>query len=201
MDKDSSRILEVYDKCRKLGYSYINALERTSQELNIGEFTVDKVIRANRDIRNDKEQQNNGWKIIKGATIAFKPNKTGNAETEQYTVIDERGFIFAVCTTMSDAKRALKTAQETKWNDKEQRRELGNKKYGSEMRNGLVGRWESKGGKYWIELNKDGMGYSYDTNSGGGNMGNVSESSAIKDVEQMVKDSVQYDGINMRRVK
>jgi hypothetical protein len=86
-------------------------------------------------------------------------------------------------------------------NDKESRRELGNKKYGSGIKNSLIGRWESKGGKYWIELNKDDMGYSYNTNNGGGNIGNVPESSAIKDIDEMIKDSIQYDGINMRRVK
>jgi hypothetical protein len=36
-----------------------------------------------------------------------------------------------------------------------------------------VARWESRGGKHWLELYRDELGYTYRSSSGGGNLGNL----------------------------
>lgn len=60
-----------------------------------------------------------------------------------------------------------------------------------------IHRWESKGGKNWIELFKEDVGYSYDSSNGGGNLGNITEAQAIQEINKLLKDSKQYDGITM----
>jgi hypothetical protein len=43
-----------------------------------------------------------------------------------------------------------------------------------------IARWESRRGKYWVELFHDELGFTYRTESGGGNLGGkIAESDAI----------------------
>ena len=64
-----------------------------------------------------------------------------------------------------------------------------------------VKRWQSKRGKYWIQLNEyDTGGFSYRTDNGGGNLGNINEADAIAQVEKRVNDLAKYDGINLKEV-
>lgn len=65
----------------------------------------------------------------------------------------------------------------------------------------LVARWETRGGKYWYELYKDRLGYTYSGKGSGGNLGDVSEAEAIAHIENYVDGARRIDGINMKRVK
>jgi len=50
----------------------------------------------------------------------------------------------------------------------------------------LLARWESKGGKYWVEVYSDETGQTYRSDDGGGNLGNIGEDAAIEQVEKRV---------------
>lgn len=50
----------------------------------------------------------------------------------------------------------------------------------------LLARWESKGGKYWVEVYSDERGQTYHSDDGGGNLGNIGEDAAIEQVEKRV---------------
>lgn len=50
----------------------------------------------------------------------------------------------------------------------------------------LLARWESKGGKYWVEVYGDERGQTYRSDDGGGNLGNIGEDAAIEQVEKRV---------------
>ncbi len=43
----------------------------------------------------------------------------------------------------------------------------------------LVARWQSQRGKYWLELYHDELGYTFKHDSGGGNLGAISEEAAL----------------------
>jgi hypothetical protein len=51
-------------------------------------------------------------------------------------------------------------------------------------RTNLVCRWQSRGGKYWVELWHDQFGYFYRTDNGGGFMGEITFQEAIAKCEQ-----------------
>jgi hypothetical protein len=58
-----------------------------------------------------------------------------------------------------------------------------------------VGRWESDGGKYWVELYRDRWGYGYDAKGSGGFIGkheNVSESDAVDYITARTAGGVGY---------
>lgn len=44
----------------------------------------------------------------------------------------------------------------------------------------IIGRWESDGGKYWVELYRDAYGYGYDGKGCGGFIGKVTEPEAVE---------------------
>lgn len=48
----------------------------------------------------------------------------------------------------------------------------------------LVGRWESDGGKYWVELYRDQWGYGYDGKGCGGYLGKITEAEALRWIEE-----------------
>lgn len=51
----------------------------------------------------------------------------------------------------------------------------------------ILGRWESTRGKHWVELYKDSLGYTYQSNNGGGNMGSLpDDQTAIKQLEDKI---------------
>jgi hypothetical protein len=66
-----------------------------------------------------------------------------------------------------------------------------------------IGRWESKGKKYWIDLYEEEFNgkpsYYYKEDRGGGNLGHISKEEAFKKMEQKVQDA-QLDGINFKKV-
>ena len=53
----------------------------------------------------------------------------------------------------------------------------------------LVNRWQTRGGKYFYELYKDDMGFTYKSESGGGNLGNVSEDQAYQYIVSLLIQS------------
>jgi hypothetical protein len=63
----------------------------------------------------------------------------------------------------------------------------------------LAARWATRGGKFWIELYKSPDGYSYRSDSGGGNLGPMSHTEAVAEMERRVRDARTYDKINMQR--
>ncbi len=64
----------------------------------------------------------------------------------------------------------------------------------------MIARWETRGKKHWYELHKDTIGYWYRMDGGGGNLGPMTQESAISFLETKIANAKQYDGINMRRV-
>jgi len=67
----------------------------------------------------------------------------------------------------------------------------------------LIARWETRGKRYWAELYKDKLGYSYKTDSGGGNIGSLpSDEIAIKTMENKLSYLTPDAAKNlMKRVK
>jgi hypothetical protein len=66
----------------------------------------------------------------------------------------------------------------------------------------LVGRWESRGRKYWIELFDNGDGtFSYTEDNGGGYMAQISRTNAFAEIERTVADMKEIDNITLKRVK
>ncbi len=65
---------------------------------------------------------------------------------------------------------------------------------------GLVGRWSTRGGKYWLELiqNADGS-YSYRHESGGGYMGQLSLDEAFRRMGEELQ-SYASDGHHLKQV-
>ena len=53
----------------------------------------------------------------------------------------------------------------------------------------LVNRWKTRGGRYWFELYRDEMGFTYKSDNGGGNLGNISEEQAYQDILSRMIDS------------
>jgi hypothetical protein len=49
----------------------------------------------------------------------------------------------------------------------------------------IIGRWESEGGRYWVELYREPGGYTYDGKGCGGSLGNeiTAEVDAVKWIE------------------
>jgi len=64
----------------------------------------------------------------------------------------------------------------------------------------LIARWETRGGKYWLELYKDESGYTYKQEHGGGNIGTLDSKIAMDTMERHISYS-KMDGINLKRVK
>lgn len=62
---------------------------------------------------------------------------------------------------------------------------------------GVVARWESSGGKNWLELRKDKTGYSYRGNQSGGNLGDISTGDAMREMMKRVAAM----GVSMRQVE
>lgn len=50
----------------------------------------------------------------------------------------------------------------------------------------LVARWESRGGKYWLELLRDAGGWSYKGNGCGGFLGPVTEMQALQRIQREI---------------
>ena len=48
----------------------------------------------------------------------------------------------------------------------------------------LVARWESRSGKWWAELYRDSLGYSYRAVGAGGVLGGASEAEAVAEMEK-----------------
>jgi hypothetical protein len=64
----------------------------------------------------------------------------------------------------------------------------------------VVGRWETRGKRYWIELVRDARGFSYRSDNGGGNLGAVPEAKAIAIINKKVQQAKAIDRINYKRV-
>jgi hypothetical protein len=64
----------------------------------------------------------------------------------------------------------------------------------------LVGRWQSKGGKYWIAVYEDEHGFFYRSDDGGGSFGYQSREQALAQIEGRVADMAKIDGIRLRRI-
>lgn len=62
-----------------------------------------------------------------------------------------------------------------------------------------VARWRTRGGRYWITLYKCEEGYSYSSDNGGGNLGNLSYEDAVAAIEKQVKGLSEVDGIHLKR--
>ena len=54
------------------------------------------------------------------------------------------------------------------------------------MNRTLVQRWQSRSGKHWIELYRDDLGFFYEGNDCGGNLGNVTEAQARDEIETRI---------------
>lgn len=55
-----------------------------------------------------------------------------------------------------------------------------------------IGRWESDGGTYWVELYRDAHGYGYDGKGCGGFIGNVTEAEALRFIEPKTVGGAAY---------
>ena len=66
---------------------------------------------------------------------------------------------------------------------------------------GRVARWQSRGGRYWIELHRDRYGYNYRSDNGGGSFGDMPEAFALAQVRARVLDILDFDGISLRQVE
>ena len=62
----------------------------------------------------------------------------------------------------------------------------------------LIARWNTRQNKYWFELYQDELGFSYEGNECGGNLGNISLEEAIQKIEKKV-DYMKSDGFKMHR--
>lgn len=57
----------------------------------------------------------------------------------------------------------------------------------------LINRWQTRGGKYWYELYKDDQGFTYKSDNGGGNLGNITEYQAYTQIlDKMAFDDRKY---------
>lgn len=58
----------------------------------------------------------------------------------------------------------------------------------------MIGRWESEGGRYWVELYRDQNGYSYDGKGCGGSLGNgvTDDAAAVSWIEQRTAGSAGH---------
>lgn len=50
----------------------------------------------------------------------------------------------------------------------------------------VIARWESKSGKYWVELTSSESGVSYGAPGAGGSLGRVGDSEAIAEIQRRV---------------
>lgn len=66
----------------------------------------------------------------------------------------------------------------------------------------LIAAWESKGGKYRVELYRDAWGYRYKANGAGGNLGALAnDAAALAAIEQWLPDfQADANKTPMRRV-
>lgn len=62
-------------------------------------------------------------------------------------------------------------------------------------------RWETKGGKYWIVVHRTPTGWSYSTDNGGGNLGDVTEEGAIELINGFIQDALVLDGHHLKEVE
>lgn len=64
----------------------------------------------------------------------------------------------------------------------------------------LIARWETRGQRYWYELYRDNMGFTFRSEDGGGNLGYMALDTAMANIEQRVRDAKRFDNINMKQV-
>jgi hypothetical protein len=57
----------------------------------------------------------------------------------------------------------------------------------------IIAVWRSRSGKHFVALTRDKWGLSYRTNGGGGNLGNMSDTEAVADLEQRIVPNAQPD--------
>lgn len=65
----------------------------------------------------------------------------------------------------------------------------------------IVARWTSKQGRYFIVLFQDELGYSYESDNGGGNFGDISLARAMNYLEEVVESLKSVDGIQLKLVE